>query len=346
MLTEREVAAAIGSTAYGPDGAKIGTVENFFVDDRTGVPTWVSVSTGLFGTRHSIAPAAEASVGDVGLLLPVTAEAVKSAPRLAGTHLDPAEEQALRAHYGLADAVPGAIGTGTGTGTGDRAGAGTDTVAIAAPVAQPVPAGTAEPVADAPEPVADRNVRPGAGPVTESAAESTGEPIVEPRPAAADVRGDVTGDVAGDVAGNDGGMVRSEERLRVGTERVGATRFRLVKYVVTEDVQITVPIRREEIRVEEVPLDTADSAVGESLLEHGDVAEGERPGRHTAPNEAGLPDEIVLHTERPVVSVEVVPTERVRLRRELVDGVETVSGQVQREQVVVDQDAAPGSTPS
>ena len=52
MLTEREVAAAIGSTAYGPDGSKIGTVENFFVDDRTGVPTWVSIATGLFGTRH------------------------------------------------------------------------------------------------------------------------------------------------------------------------------------------------------------------------------------------------------------------------------------------------------
>lgn len=334
MLTEREVAAAIGSTAYGPDGAKIGTVENFFVDDRTGVPTWVSVSTGLFGTRHSIAPAAEASVGDVGLLLPVTAEAVKSAPRLAGTHLDPAEEQALRAHYGLADAVPGAIGTGTGTGTDDRPGAGTDTVAIAAPVAQPVPAGTAEPVADAPEPVADRNVRPGAGPVTESAAESTGEPIVEPRPAAADVRGDVTGDVAGDVAGNDGGMVRSEERLRVGTERVGATRFRLVKYVVTEDVQITVPIRREEIRVEQVPLDAVDDDPGESLVS------ADAGARST-----GLPDEIVLHTERPVVTVEVVPVERVRLRVDVVEGQETVTEQVQREQIVVDETPSPQVSP-
>jgi len=314
MLTEREVAAAIGSTAYGPDGAKIGTVENFFVDDRTGEPTWVSVSTGLFGTRHSIAPAGEASVGDGGLLLPVTAEAVKSAPRLAGTHLDPAEEQALRTHYGLAGTVPQATGPGTDltddSGAETDAGGSTDTVAIAAPAPQPVP--------DA------------AGPV----AEGTGEPVADGAAVAAT-------DAADDVARDDGGMVRSEERLRVDTERVGATRFRLVKYVVTEDVQITVPIRREEIRVEEVPLDAADSAVGESLLGHGDVAEGERPGRHTAPNETGLPDEIVLHTERPVVSVEVVPTERVRLRRELVDGVETVSAQVQREQVVVDKDAGP-----
>ena len=56
-----------------------------------------------------------------------------------------------------------------------------------------------------------------------------------------------------------------------------------------------------------------------------------------------LPDdlEIILHTERPVVGVEVVPVERVRLSVELVQGHETVSGQVRREQVVVDQDTLP-----
>jgi stress response protein YsnF len=118
-------------------------------------------------------------------------------------------------------------------------------------------------------------------------------------------------------------MVRSEEQLRVGTEQVAATRVRIVKYVVTEDVQITVPVRREEIRVEEVPLDAADAEPGESLV--------------PSPAGAGLPDQIVLHTERPVVTFEVVPTERVRLRTEVVQGQETVSGQVQREQIVVDQ---------
>jgi stress response protein YsnF len=300
MLTEREVAAAIGSTAYGPDGSKIGTVENFFVDDRTGVPTWVSVTTGLFGTRHSIAPAAEASVGDDGLLLPVTADAVKAAPRLAGTHLDPSEEQALRTHYGLPDAVPHADGA--------------ISEPVSEPVREPFPAGGSEPVSAAAGSVPPRAERPFAQ-----------TPVAEQDEQRADVD-------------EHGGMVRSEEQLRVGTERVGATRFRLVKYVVTEDVQITVPIRREEIRVEEVPLDAADSDTGEDLLQHGDLAEGERPGRHTDPHDAQLPDEIVLHTERPVISVEVVPTERVRLRREVVEGVETVSGQVQREQVVVDQD--------
>ncbi len=64
MLSEREVSAAVGSTAYGANGDKLGTVEHFFVDDRTGAPTWVAVATGLFGTRHSIVPAGEASFTD------------------------------------------------------------------------------------------------------------------------------------------------------------------------------------------------------------------------------------------------------------------------------------------
>jgi uncharacterized protein (TIGR02271 family) len=123
-------------------------------------------------------------------------------------------------------------------------------------------------------------------------------------------------------------MTRSEEQLRVGTERVATTRARLVKYVVTEDVQITVPIRREEIRVEQVPLDAVDADLpGESLV----------PADATA----ALPEEIILHTERPVVTVEVVPVERVRLRIDVVEGQETVTEQVQREQIAVDEHASP-----
>ena len=45
------------------------------------------------------------------------------------------------------------------------------------------------------------------------------------------------------------------------------------------------------------------------------------------------------------MTVEVVPVERVRLRTELVEGQETVTEQVQREQIVVDQDGVPGVSP-
>jgi stress response protein YsnF len=274
MLDEREVSAAIGSTAYDATGQKIGTVEHFYVDDRTGAPTWVALTTGLFGTRQSVVPAVDARFSDGGLRLPVDVAAVKSAPHLTGDHLTPDDEAELRRHYGAGEQVH-----------------------EAAPVA---------PAATAP-----------AQPTVEIPAET-------PLPPA---------------TGDDGGMTRSEEQLVVGTDRVAATRARLVKYVVTEEVQITVPIRREEIRLEQVPIDAPDDGPGESLLTEGLPAGG---GRHAT--STGLPDEIVLHTERPVVTVEVVPTERVRLRTQVVQGQETVTEQVQREQIVVDQDAAPSAT--
>jgi stress response protein YsnF len=279
MLDEREVSAAIGSTAYDASGTKIGTVEHFYVDDRTGAPSWVAVTTGLFGTRQSIVPAVDATFADGGLRLPVAVETVKSAPHLTGDHLSPDDEAELRRHYGTG--LPGATQPATWAAAPAPAEARADAPADAAPTVQ-IPAGP-------------------------------------PPPPAADDRG---------------GMVRSEEQLVVGTERVATTRARLVKYVVTEEVQITVPIRREEIRVEEVPIDAPDDGPGESLLTE------EPPSTTTATS--GLPSEIILHTERPVVTVEVVPIERVRLRTELVHGQETVTEQVQREQIVVDRDAAPG----
>ena len=272
MLTEREVSAAVGGTAYDADGGKLGTVEHFFVDDRTGTPSWVAVTTGLFGTRTSLVPVQSAALEDGRLVLPVTKDAVRSAPEVGeGGHLSPDDEARLRRHYGLEVA-----GTGEPAWTADSSGL--------------TPAGAA--------PAED-----------EDEAEAAGRHAA---PEAAD--GAET---------PDGGMVRSEEQLRVGTEQVAATRVRVVKYVVTEEVQVTVPIRREEIRVEEVPLGAVDEP-GESLVP-------------TASGGGGLPDEIVLHTERPVVSVEVVPTERVRLRTEVVQGQETVTRQVQREQIAVDQ---------
>ncbi|MCW2682412.1 MAG: uncharacterized protein JWP33_325 [Blastococcus sp.] len=286
MLSEREVSASIGSTAYDTDGGKIGTVEHFFVDDRTGAPSWVAVTTGLFGTKHSIVPARDATFADGGLRVPVTADAVKNAPRLTGDHLSPEEEDTLRRHYG--------IGTGTDTGI--------DTGTGGAPVEQPVPGRT---------------------PTGPDGDADTGRHAAPAAPAEA---------VA--AAGTDGAMTRSEEQLVVSTERVATTRARLVKYVVTEEVQITVPVRREEIRVEQVPVDATDEP-GESLLESGSPQQ-----RFTGTTGGGLPTEIILHTERPVVTVEVVPTERVRLRTELVQGQETVTEQVQREQIVVDEDAS------
>jgi stress response protein YsnF len=53
-------------------------------------------------------------------------------------------------------------------------------------------------------------------------------------------------------------MTRSEEELVVGTRRRTRGRARLRKYVVTEHVQRTIPVQREEVRVEYEPADAGD----------------------------------------------------------------------------------------
>ncbi|WP_170977943.1 DUF2382 domain-containing protein [Blastococcus sp. CCUG 61487] len=114
--------------------------------------------------------------------------------------------------------------------------------------------------------------------------------------------------------------------------------MRVVRYVVTEEVQVTVPVRREEIRIEELPLDApAADDTASALVEEGDALV-------PRPAAEGLPEEIVLHAERPVVLVEVVPVERVRLRTEVVGGTAEVTGAGQREQVALEQVAVEQET--
>jgi uncharacterized protein (TIGR02271 family) len=341
VLSERELAAAIGSAAYGPDGEKIGTVEHFFTDDRTGAPTWVAVSTGLFGTRHSVVPATEASFTGGTVRLPVTKEAVRTAPSVSDQHLDPEAEALLRQHYGL-DAGTTPAGTTTGGTTTDgtttettAGGTTTETTAggtaagtmAAGTTAGTMTAGTTPGTTTAPTAGTtpaddDATTRDLSQLPADSGAIGTRQDTVDiDRSAARDATVPVA--AVPTPHSTDGAMTRSEEQLRVATERYAAKRVRVVKYVVTEEVQITVPIRREEIRIEEVPLDDAAPATA-----------GDLDGGGTG----GLPETIVLHTERPVVSTEVVPVERVRLRTEWVQEQQQVRHQVRRERVDVDQD--------
>ena len=119
----------------------------------------------------------------------------------------------------------------------------------------------------------------------------------------------------------DDAMTRSEERLNVGTRKEEAGRARLRKHVVTENVTETVPVSREEVRVEREPI--TDRNVG-AARSGPDISEEEH--------------EVVLHEERPVVEKEAVPVERVRLGTETVTDQETVSEEVRKEQIDTDLD--------
>ena len=139
------------------------------------------------------------------------------------------------------------------------------------------------------------------------------EPPPPPAPEPAD-RGAVGHDTSGPTT--DEAMTRSEEEIAVGTTAREAGRARLRKYVVTEHVQTTVPVRREEVRVEREPITDANI---------GDATDG--------PAISEEEHEVVLHEEQPVVEKRVVPKERVRLDKETVTEEQQVSEEVRKEQI-------------
>lgn len=133
----------------------------------------------------------------------------------------------------------------------------------------------------------------------------------------------------------DDAMTRSEERLVVSTQLWETGRARLRKYVVTEEVQITVPIRREEIRLEREPIveGSTPSVEDPDVFGAAEVFGG---------RDGGVIYEVTLHQERPVVSTEIVPVERVRLAKVVHTEEEIVSGEVRKERIDVD---VPGRAP-
>jgi len=83
----------------------VGTITTVFLDDVTGQPTWVGLTSGQHAAPQGdevpvIAPVTGSALSDGRLRLTVSADAVQSAPRIARPdHLSPAEETMLREHY-------------------------------------------------------------------------------------------------------------------------------------------------------------------------------------------------------------------------------------------------------
>ncbi|MFF4169457.1 DUF2382 domain-containing protein [Streptomyces sp. NPDC001744] len=275
MIAREQIHAVLDHPVYDAEGKKVGEAKHIFVDDATGLPEWVTVKTGMFGTSESFVPIKDASLVDDHLEVPYPKSTIKDAPNVdvdAGGHLSENEEHRLFEHYGIAwdDAWqqanrPGEGGWAhSGTGTGTAAGTGTT--------------GNAE--------------------------------------------GYVEGGTAGRAAGrrdDDDAMTRSEERMHVGVERTEAGRVRLRKYVVTEEVQQTVPVRHEEVRIEREPITDANR---DEALSGPELTEDEH--------------EVVLHEERPVVETRTVPVERVSLKADEVTEEQTVSGEVRKEEIEVE----------
>jgi uncharacterized protein (TIGR02271 family) len=121
----------------------------------------------------------------------------------------------------------------------------------------------------------------------------------------------------------DDAMTRSEERLNVGTERAQSGRARLRKYVVTENQNVTVPVSREEVRIEREPITDANRG---NATSGPDISEEEH--------------EITLEEERVVVDKDTVPVERVRMDKDTVTEQRDVNAEVRKEKIEVEGDAA------
>jgi len=114
----------------------------------------------------------------------------------------------------------------------------------------------------------------------------------------------------------DDAMTRSEEELRVGTTQRERGRVRLRKYVVTEQVTKTIPVQREEVRLEREPITEAN---------RGQATDG--------PAISEEEHELILHEEEPVIEKRVVPKERVSLGKESITEEREINEEIRKEQI-------------
>jgi uncharacterized protein (TIGR02271 family) len=264
-------------TVYDSNGDKIGSVKQVYTDDTTGEPQFVTVNTGLFGTRESFVPVRGATARGDDIHVPYTKDFVKDAPNIdADGHMEESEQDQLFRYYDYSG--------GYSAGTGDRdvsTGVG----------------GLGDTTLDRDRDVdldRDRDVSTGVGGL-----------------------GDTTRDRDVDLdRGDDDSIVRREEQLRVGTERVESGRLRIRKHVVTEQQTVTVPVEREEFEVVREPLDGTSSS--------GSLGEDEIA--------------VTTHEERPVVDKEVVDAERIGVEKRTVTDQERVSADISKEEIDVDRD--------
>ena len=137
------------------------------------------------------------------------------------------------------------------------------------------------------------------------------------------------GPVGNDVSGpeTDEAMTRSEEELRVGKMRRPSGLVRLRKFITTEQVATTVPVQREEARIEREPI--TDANVG-AAMRGGDLTEEEH--------------ELTLSEEEVTVDKKVVPKERVRLDKDVVTEERSVTEDVRKENIDVEGDVETGVT--
>jgi uncharacterized protein (TIGR02271 family) len=101
-MTQDQLAALQGTNVYDRNGDKIGSVGQVYLDAQNGDPEWVTVKTGLFGTKETFVPLRGADVAENRVTVPYAKNQVKGAPQIdADGPLSYDEQDHLYNYYGL-----------------------------------------------------------------------------------------------------------------------------------------------------------------------------------------------------------------------------------------------------
>lgn len=261
----KNVQDLLSATAYDNNGDKLGDVNEVFVDDDSGQPTFVDVNHGLFGMGNSLVPLRGHSIDGNNLTLAFPKDRIKDAPDFdTDKPLTPDQQTEIYDHYGISgashvDGYTGGERSGTTTDTdtysdGDAGDTDTDAGAgvagAGAAGAGVAGAGVAGAAANNPDFSSD-NERPHpdfSDNVREYDAGASSTHTT-------DIPGNTAAETAAvgstDVTENAGTTDTSEVASTQSGVPAGETRLR--KYVVTETQTVEVPVTHEEIRVEQVP---------------------------------------------------------------------------------------------
>lgn len=292
------------ATAYDKDGEKLGNVNEVFVDDQSGRPTFVEVNHGLFGMNSSLVPLRGHDFSGDDLKLGFSKDRIKDAPDFdSDKPLTPEAQSDIFKHYGLDNAqdVTDYKDSNLDSNRDVQAGADKDHNLAAGAGVAGAGAGAAG---------AHANEKKEATHTTDAAA-------AERKAGVADNA--ASKNTAAAHTNNDGELIRSEEQMNVNKERVATGEARLRKYVVTDTETVEVPVEREEVRVERTPINAEDAKNYNGTIS-GDTEEAS----------------VTLHEEQVNVNKETVPVEKINLKKDTVRDTETHTEELRKEQIDTD----------
>jgi uncharacterized protein (TIGR02271 family) len=244
-----------GRTAVDKDGAKLGKIGQVYVDDQSGQPLWVTISTGMFGTKESFAPLYGARTSGDNLQLAVTKDMVKDAPGVeADGHIGDSENDALYEYYaghlgdsGQDTSTGGQYAQGTREDLSGREGVqGRDT---SGPTTDDAMTRSEERLRVGTEQVQGGRARLRKHVVTENVTQtvpvSHEEVRVEREPITNASRGDAMS--GPDISEEEHEVTLNAERPVVNKETVPVERVRLGTETVTENQEVSETLRKEQI---------------------------------------------------------------------------------------------------